>query len=1326
MTAKTTLPTAEAIVAHYSALTAGCEDCQIVSDIETDIREKSVTQPARADSQVSSEKKLAERFILGSSVSDVIYLQQNQTDETPISYMRGGNGEDLYVLLAKDFKRLQNKPLVIDNDAEDKILDRLYLSLAKEEIELGVNEGDLFLSSQATGIAKSGVTQRMQQFLLLKKYTQSLAHQHLILEDKNQATYYPLVRQENGHWFARLIPFYPAQSDSRYSSLSYEELTQEPAIMISSYFDNLRYCRSDNDLLLVEEPTDQKTAKVPFLLNLQDFYSNPNAWREFKLYTVHETSCLPFTEIVEQSKLAINYESFLANQAAKSLKSYRLDLTNQRDASSLAPHQFLNLTQLDLANSLDSDSLTTENNQLAEGEQKPLALELIADEVSKIHLFRGKGNDLLWQFVNGKKQQTFVTVPNWNEKRQRLSQLKYRATLFADIDSYGLDQLSQLQKKLHRHFLLLKFQNVLNSEVIDEVPLRIKSALIVSMFPSVWIKESMPQNDENELLATCFGFDSVAAILTFVNAFFKDHQEGVSLLRTFENFEEFKLIMWYLLGQLALTIIREEHITLNDLESCFESFIPQDTIAKLYKLIDDGLGKEYYDHLTSQIEHFIYAAARNISLHDEILQRMYLKKKETVILHEGMYIIPQLLNSIESVDEKVTNGYLAANLPQAVLDNYKGDKTSYLINWYKNLVRRYPNVRKGLVKDPDGSCRWFGSDEPNKFIMTSSFKYAYGGEGSDEYHIVLNEQQSSNRMIYIDNWAQDEKEDIVYFPALSEEVEYTSSGKNYVLKFPKYNCSLMLIHYFNDTSHKHITVKNYQGDIFFPQAYRRSKRALPSIIEKSASILNSSVYSKQNQEMAWLFPSLSVVGMLLLSSVGYFYIRGLRIRQRTTLFEVIATLAPFLNLVGAQAHASQSAIECNEPVFFNNEQCFKMADTLVSENYVLVLCNNGREFFSWIQDTLSNGNTYLLGYATANLYKVTNASLSWSNITVAFDASYAHFYWNNNCTKILNLEKIPDLKREGLVGQLPVNLRKYRYPNNLRQWQEAVTSIKAKEALQQEVLQRFYQQANQIGLNYIGSECLLYTPVGDFFEWLCLRPDWQAKDHNYFSARCLTAANQLLFQTQDSWNQIIITTSVLLETAVLHPELKQIYSRLLPGNEFRYGKQVIRLIADLLQFGLYHFSYLPSILEFVFSNYKSIHTITWGLRAALSFFSLTNDLSYCYLGIGLFLLPQLPILLEQTGIPITRYLSNVLDKLAHFFILNSLFVETECFKLEVRPDESRLLERQRQLQQAEQRVDKGRQRLLRLVDPMVGFFRSTDNYSFAETKREQSLRSRST
>ena len=1320
VTGKTTLRTAEAIVANYRALAAKCEDCQVVSDIETDIGEKIVRQAACEDFQDSHEKKLPERFILGSLDSDVIYLQQNQTGETPISYMRGGNGEDLYVLLAKDFKQLQNKPLVIDNDAEDKVLDRLYLSLAKQEIELGINEGDLFLSSQATGIEKTDVRQRMQQFLVLKKYTQSIAHQHLIIEDKNQASYYPLVRQEGGRWFARLIPFYPAQSDSKYSSLSYEELTQEPLIMIPSHFENLRYCRSDNDLLLVEEAPEQKTTTALFTLNLQDFYTHPNAWRELKLYTVHGASCLPFSEIVEQSKLAMNYESFLADQVAKTFTFYRLDLTNPMYARSLAPHQFLNLTQLDLANPMDSDSLAT---GIAEGEQKLLSLELIANEISKIDLFRGRGGDLLWQFVNDKKQRTVVTVPNWNQKKQRLSLLKYRTALFADIDSYGVDQLSQLQKKLDRHFLLLKFQNALNSEVIDEVPLRIKSALIVSLFPSVWMKESMPQNDENELLAACFGFDSVAAILTFVRTFFKDHQQGVSLLRTFENFEEFKLIMVYLLGQLALTIIREEHISLNDLESCFESFIPQDTIAKLYKLIDDGLGKEYYDHLTSQIERFIYAAARNISLHDEILQRMYLKKKETVILHERMYILPQLLNSIESVDEKVTNGYLAANLPQTVLDNYKGDKTNHLINWYKNLVRRYPNVRKGLVKDPDGSCRWFGSDETDRLIITSLFKYAYGGEGVDEYHIVLDEQKSlSNRTIYIDNWAQDEKGDFVYFPALFEEVEYASLGDNYVLNFPKYNCRLILIHYFNDTGHRHITVKNYQGDIFFPQAYRRSKRALPHNIEKSESIQNGIVYSKQNQQVAWLFPSLSVVGMLLLSTVGYFYIRHLRVRQqRTTLLEAIVTLAPFLNQVGVQAQASQSGIECNEKAFFNNEQCFKIHDTLVSENYVLVMCNNGREFFSWIQDTLSNGDTYLLNYATANLQNVTDDSLSWINITVALNSSYVGFYWNDTCTKILNLEKIPHLKREELLGRLPANLRKYRCRDTVGQWEEAKRSIKTEQALQhrhKQVLQRFYQQVNQIGLNYIGSECLLYTPVGDFFQLLYLQPDWQAKDHSYVSARYLTAASQLLFQTQDPWSQITITTSVLLETAILHPKVKQIYFRLWPEKEFRHGKQAIRLIADLLQFGLCYFAYLPSVLEFLFSDYESIYTLTWGLRAALSFFSLTNDLSYCYLGIGLFLLPQLPILLEHAGIPVTRCVSNILDKLAHFFILNSLLIETEYFKLEVRPDESRLLERQRQLQQAEQRVDKGRQRLLSLVESLLGFFKPTYSHKPDKQRHE--------
>ncbi|MDQ8040204.1 MAG: hypothetical protein REH83_07360, partial [Rickettsiella sp.] len=139
----------------------------------------------------------------------------------------------------------------------------------------------------------------------------------------------------------------------------------------------------------------------------------------------------------------------------------------------------------------------------------------------------------------------------------------------------------------------------------------------------------------------------------------------------------------------------------------------------------------------------------------------------------------------------------------------------------------------------------------------------------------------------------------------------------------------------------------------------------------------------------------------------------------------------------------------------------------------------------------------------------------------------------------------------------------------------------------------------------------------------------------------------------------------------------------------------------LSQWGNLNFALIPNLLEILFADYISIEYITWGLRAALSFYSINNDPSYYYLGIALFLLPQLPLLLEHVGIPVTAYISTALEKLTQLFIFQSLLEQ-----LKPVPDQSRLAQQSIKLQAAEQRVAKGTIRVSAVVKPLISFFKT--------------------
>lgn len=135
---------------------------------------------------------------------------------------------------------------------------------------------------------------------------------------------------------------------------------------------------------------------------------------------------------------------------------------------------------------------------------------------------------------------------------------------------------------------------------------------------------------------------------------------------------------------------------------------------------------------------------------------------------------------------------------------------------------------------------------------------------------------------------------------------------------------------------------------------------------------------------------------------------------------------------------------------------------------------------------------------------------------------------------------------------------------------------------------------------------------------------------------------------------------------------------------------------------------MPSLLEMLFSDYLPIASITWGLRAVLSFYMVNHDPSYYYLSIALFFLPQLPALLEHLGIPVTAYVSKTIEKLAQVFIFQSLL------ELRPTPDESRLAQRNIELQAAEQRVTRGSLRVLAIAKSLGCFFKTVPKPDFKQ------------
>ncbi len=435
---------------------------------------------------------------------------------------------------------------------------------------------------------------------------------------------------------------------------------------------------------------------------------------------------------------------------------------------------------------------------------------------------------------------------------------------------------------------------------------------------------------------------------------------------------------------------------------------------------------------------------------------------------------------------------------------------------------------------------------------------------------------------------------------------------------------------------------------------------------------------------------LSILGIC---GMGTIFIRRFRQNRLLTLTERGGVVAvPLLSLLSQSNVDANAMVDCYRQDFFSPGQCIQNQSSLGLLGY----CHNGREALLWFKNTNTSADTAkLLWYALWQHQdsSATNATLNWQATRVSVNADYLYLDPQGACRQVIDLQEIKPIPMSRMFSYLPKEAK--RWLQSKWAHEEGVQAQVLQDAAANFMAKRL---AGQIGLNYLGSELLLYTEAGDYFRYLGLKLNWQDQDHRYYLARILSTGQQLLLSDSLQTNQISIMAAVGLETALLHPKLQTRYFGL--SSNSRHTQQVIRFLADLLQFGVYNLAYLPSMLELLFSDYAPVHTIVLGLRALLSLVAINNDPRYYYLGIALFLLPQLPLLLEHLGIPVTLYVSQTLEKLTQVFIFQSLIVQFTLV-----PDSERLAERERALGAAEQRVVQGRQRLSRVMKPVLGFFK---------------------
>ncbi len=287
--------------------------------------------------------------------------------------------------------------------------------------------------------------------------------------------------------------------------------------------------------------------------------------------------------------------------------------------------------------------------------------------------------------------------------------------------------------------------------------------------------------------------------------------------------------------------------------------------------------------------------------------------------------------------------------------------------------------------------------------------------------------------------------------------------------------------------------------------------------------------------------------------------------------------------------------------------------------------------------------------------------------------------YENRGTWVMDLNEIDEVPLRELYFQLPPSFQK--------------------QIEQQHVFFIWQQQMIITVGRYMGNVLTLHTPIGNLFKAAGLLPDWQRRDDIHFLSRCWITMQQLL--SQQTPTEKLVTLSVgLSEVALLHPRVQFMYTYL-TNSDFSKAKPVVRFIADLLQLGWCNFIYLARILEWCFPHNESIWKISLVLQMVNNFYILTGDLSYWYFGMAC-VLTYLPNLLETVGIPATRCLHDISNRLAQLFIGQSLLKQLS-------EDEERVAQQHCELLLADERVKSGRDRLKHFSSTKFSFFAANDD-----------------
>ena len=285
-------------------------------------------------------------------------------------------------------------------------------------------------------------------------------------------------------------------------------------------------------------------------------------------------------------------------------------------------------------------------------------------------------------------------------------------------------------------------------------------------------------------------------------------------------------------------------------------------------------------------------------------------------------------------------------------------------------------------------------------------------------------------------------------------------------------------------------------------------------------------------------------------------------------------------------------------------------------------------------------------------------------------------------------------------------------PSWQAQWQ---AQIKEKR-IQQQIVSFWKQHAAMMVTSTLSDKLVLYTRLGDLFKTLGLAPDWQAREDRYLLNRCWFALEQHLFHPE-LLSHAVSLGSITAELALLHPATHESYKTLIKQGDISKAKFAVRFVADILQFGFYNLCHLAHVLEYCFPANALVKNMSLGLRMANYFYFLTGDLSYWHLGLALFLLPQLPQLLDHLGVPATRGMHVFCNKLAIYLLSQTLLQKLSA-------DAERQAQADCELSDADVRVMQGRQRLSTFVTSSANFFLTNKSNNSCSANDEDKKTSR--